>query len=235
MGKTLVFLSVLAMSPWSGTMAFDVEAGFGCWEVDPGAYNCVGSPGWEQLPNGTNSYSSQVDACYPFTSSAVDDFLGNGTGVIGVGWWGLYWNGGIGVPDAFDISIYVDAGGAPAGNPDAGGALFYEQHADYHETYETATSASYCTTFVDPFTDENGLTYWIGIQAVFCFPPQWGWATGAGDGVDVCFGFPFLGIPYWTTGASVFGVTSDMSFALLSDGMIPTGATSWSAIKNLYR
>jgi hypothetical protein len=124
----------------------------------------------------------------------------------------------------------------PAGDPESGGALLFETHADYNETFSGATEADYCTVLDGSFFDEPDVKYWLGIQAVFCFPPQWGWSTGSGNGVDVWFGFPLLGFPYWVPGAAVFGFTSDMAFLLtLGDIGTPTKDTTWSSIKNLYR
>jgi hypothetical protein len=148
----------------------------------------------------------------------------------------VYWNGGVVAPDGFDISIWADTGGMPAGDPESGGALFFETHADYHETFSGATEADYCTNFSGSFYSEPDVTYWLGIQAVFCFPPQWGWSTGVGNGVDVWFGFPLLGYPYWTPGVSAFGFTSDMAFLFFSECIgTPTKDTTWSKVKNLYR
>jgi hypothetical protein len=237
MKQALAYFSVIALSFWTSAVALDVQSGVGYHAMDEsGAYDCFsGFIGWEQLPNGASGFSSQVDVCYPFTSCTADDFTGDGGPVVGVGWWGVYWNGGVVAPDGFDVSIWADAGGMPAGNPESGGALFYETHADYHETFSGPTEADYCTDFVNGLFVEDGVTYWLGIEAVFCFPPQWGWSTGTGDGVDVWFGFPLLGYPYWTPGVNVFGFTSDMAF-LLFDGIgTPTKDTTWSTIKNLYR
>jgi hypothetical protein len=238
MKKVFAFFSAFALAGVGSAMALDIESGIGYHSMDEsGAYDCDGIVKWEQLPNGGSGFSSQVDVCYPFSSSVADDFVGDGHVTHGVGWWGVYWNGGVVVPDAFEIKIYADAGGMPAGNPDSGPFLFSESTTDYHETFSGATEADYCTNFADPagFYKEPDVKYWLGIQAVFCFPPQWGWSTGSGNGVDVWFGFPLLGYPYWVPGVSVFGFTSDMAFLLLNDIDSPTEDTTWSTIKNLYR
>jgi hypothetical protein len=245
MKKVFAFFSAFALAGVGSAMALDVESGFGYHAIDQaGAYDCDGAVKWEQLPNGVNGYSSQVDVCYPFDSATADNFVGDGETLIGAAWWGIYWGGTPVVPSGFYVTVYADAGGVPNTPPPPGGAgimSWYVPAPFYNETFSSASEADYCFNVADatppsPFLKEDGARYWISFQAEFCFPPQWGWTTGSGDGVDVQFGFPLLGTPYWTAGALVFGVPSDMGFFLLNetDGT-PTEDTTWSTIKNLYR
>jgi hypothetical protein len=243
--RAVAFFSVLALSLWSSAIALDVQSGIGYHSIDEsGAYDCGGLIYWEQLPNGASGFSSQVDVCYPFDSATADNFVGRGDDVLGASWWGVYWNGGVVVPDAFYVTIYADAGGIPNTPPPPTGGGLISWHIPapgYHETFSGATEADYCFWVQDadppvPLFAEQDVPYWISIQALFCFPPQWGWSTGTGDGTDVWFGFPLLGYPYWTPGVSVFGFTSDMAFFLNSIGPITQARDmTWSTIKNLYR
>jgi hypothetical protein len=244
MKKALAFFSVLALSFWTSAIALDVQSGIGYHNMeDSGAYDCAGDVYWEQLPNGGSGFSSQVDVCYPFDSATADNFMGDGGSMIGAGWWGVYWNGGVVVPDAFYVTVYADAGGVPNTPPPPGGGglmSWYVPAPFYNETFSGATEADYCFNVENadpttPFFKEDGVPYWISFQAVFCFPPQWGWSTGAHDGTDVWFGFPLLGYAYWTPGVNVFGFTSSMAFLILVDCVTPTESTTWSTIKNLYR
>jgi hypothetical protein len=243
--RAVALFSVLALSLWSSAIALDVQSGLGYHSMDQsGAYDCSGLVYWEQLPNGASGFSSQVDVCYPFDSATADNFVAYDSYLGGAGWWGVYWNGGVVAPDAFYVTVYADAGGVPnTPPPPTGGGLitWYVPAPYYNETFSGATEADYCFNVEDadppvPLALDGGVPYWISFQAVFCFPPQWGWSTGANDGVDVWFGFPLLGYAYWTPGVNVFGFQSSMAFLLLTQFIgTPTKDTTWSTIKNLYR
>jgi hypothetical protein len=155
---------------------------------------------------GGNSLSSQLDLFYPFVSQIADDFiLTEGMNVTDVHWWGIYWNG---TPlDACDFYIYFYAddgtgnaptgGGMPDPSPTALATYFFTgltgQPLDPNGFYE------YDVTLSSPFPAYAGVKYWIAIQAVFGFPPQWGWAqTGGIQLHDAMQGFPLLGYDFWT-------------------------------------
>ena len=70
------------------------------------------------------------------------------------------------------------------------------------------------------FNATAGTTYWVGIQAVMFFPPQWGIsASNTMQGSEMMFGFPLLGTDYWTPGSVVFGTPRDTAFQLY--GAVP--------------
>jgi hypothetical protein len=190
-------------------------------------FDCEGDTKWEQLPNGGGLMSSQDDVVYPFTSDLADDFAGDGEDLTGVGWWGGYWNGTAVPPDAFNVRVFADNGGMP------GDMIYEHQTADYNET--VGSPNGYCTN-MPAFNKADGATYWLSVQAVLVFPPQWGWASGDGNGVGVWQRFPLLGFEDWTSSEVAFGDVRDASFVLYNeDGVLPVEEKTWSSVKNLYR
>ena len=85
-------------------------------------------------------------------------------------------------------------------------------------------------------TIENLTNPAFDITAIFCFPPQWGWANGDGDGVEMHFRSAFFGFPDWVLGTVVFGNFREQSFILYNGdgGGTPVDETTWSGIKDLY-
>jgi hypothetical protein len=78
--------------------------------------------------------------------------------------------------------------------------------------------------------------YHVSIQAVICFPPQWGIATGTGNGVQGSFKSALFGFPSWVPNSTIFGVPYELALLLYAgETSTPTEEVSWSAIKNLYR
>jgi hypothetical protein len=192
------------------------------------AFDCTGTIKWEQPPDGASGLSSQDDTCYPFQSECADDFMGDGQSVIGVGWYGVYWNGTPLAPDAFNIRFYSDSSGFP------GTELSLTTSSNYNET--AGAPNGYCSD-VTAFSKADGVKYHVSIQAVMCFPPQWGIGTGTGNGVQGSFKSALFGFPDWTTNSTIFGVPYELAFLLYNDedGGTPTEEASWSTIKNLYR
>ncbi len=192
------------------------------------AFDCFGEIYYEQPPNGLSGLSSQDDVCYPFVSEVVDDFLGAGSDLVGTGWWGVYWGGSPLPPDAFRIKIYPESvtGGVP-------GELVYEvTTTDYNETLGDPNG--YCANF-DPFTIADGQRYFVGFQAIFCFPPQWGESTGDGNGMQGLFKSEFFGWPDFVPNDEVFGVPYESAFLLYEDSVVPIHHGSWAFVKGLYR
>jgi hypothetical protein len=182
---------------------------------------------WEQPPDGASGLSAQDDACYPFQSECADDFVGNGNPIDAVGWYGVYWNGSPIAPDAFNIRFYSDAAGFP------GAELGITTSSDYNET--VGDPYGYCTE-VDWLWTNYGIKYHISIQAVLCFPPQWGIGTGVGNGTQGSFKSALFGFPDWVTNSTIFGVPYELAFLVYEGyGTSPAKETSWSAIKDLYR
>mgnify|MGYP000157575213 CR=1 FL=1 len=157
-------------------------------------------------PGATSTgYSSQLDAVYPFQSQVADDFvLQAGANVItDVHWWGVWWNPGPpGNATAFRIIIYGDAGGKPTGgNPDPTPTALKVWTIPAAAAGETPSGSffSYAADVsADPFIATPGVQYWIAIQSVNTFPPQWGWVTNSAGAGNAHQGFPLLGTPYWT-------------------------------------
>jgi len=190
------------------------------------AFDCEGETKWEQLPNGGGAMASQDDVVYPFTADLADDFMGDGDDMVGVGWWGSYWNGTVAAPDAFNINIYADNGGMP------GDLIYSDQTAEYNET--VGAPNGYCSQ-IETFNKAEGVTYWLSVQAVLVFPPQWGWVGGDGNGVGVYQRFPLLGFDDWTDSVTAFGNVRDAAFVLYNDEVVvPVEEKTWTEIKGLY-
>ena len=175
---------------------------------------------WDNYPAGPAAgfMSSQLDLVYPFDSQTADDFWGV-SAVNHVQWNGGFWNGSpIAIPD-WNILFYADAGGMPTGGPadPTGTALFHYivSGGDVTEVGEADGSITYDVDIPDTALSA-GDTYWIAIQPVFAFPPQWGisMALDSIQGSECMFGFPLLGTDYWTPGSVTFGTPRDMAFRL---------------------
>ena len=180
---------------------------------------------FDNIPAGYNmntAMSSQFDSNYPFDSQTADDFvIGGGvdTFVTGVNWWGSFFNGPAAPVSAFNILIYADAGGVPTGGPNdpSGTALasYTLLPGEWSEVDIDGNDFEYSAKLPASFTATAGETYWLAVQAVMFFPPQWGIDQSAGvQGSNNVIGFPLLGIPYWSDGAAVFGVKLDDAFQL---------------------
>ena len=117
-------------------------------------------------------------------AEVADNFMGDGADVVGVGWWGVYWNGTPLPPDGFNIRIYADNGGLP------GDLLYEETAATYNET--AGDPYGYCANLAAPFAKADGVGYHLSVQAQFCFPPQWGYSSGDGDGLQASFKSAFF-------------------------------------------
>lgn len=168
--------------------------------------------------------SSQLDTAYPFDSQIADDFnlpIGPNNepawNVTDVHWEGGFW-GGDPTPGDFRIMFYADAGGQPTGGPgDPTGtalAVYDFGHAEVNET-PNAQGYEYYVDLPDPFVADADTPYWIAIQWVGFFPPQWGISVSdTMQGSPVWMGFPLLGNDYWTPGYIPFGNDRDMAFKL---------------------
>lgn len=175
---------------------------------------------WDNIPNGyldTSLSSSQLDTAYPFDSEVADDFElaccppGQHWEVTDVHWWGGYWNQDPIVPNttAFNIKFWGDTiegldhrpYGAPDGTLEGDVPL-----AEYNIPIENVTVTdigsgiyAYSVDLPDAWLPECDTRYWISIQSVNLFPPQWGW-SGASDNQQLStarYGFPLLGTAYW--------------------------------------
>jgi hypothetical protein len=185
---------------------------------------------WEQLPDGTTGLASQYDALYPLNAEVADDFMGDGTLLLGIEWWGLYWNGEPVPPESFLVRVYTST-------PDSlpGEQVYESTTTDFNEV--TDDPNHYCTLFAgDPFHKLDGVQYFVSVQARLHFPPQWGWATGVGNGREVRFRGAQFGYPDWVRGTVVFGVPAyDVAFRLLNTNDVPVRESTWSSLKALYQ
>jgi hypothetical protein len=80
------------------------------------------------------------------------------------------------------------------------------------------------------------VTYELSIVASLCYPPQWGWATGDGDGQQGCWRSQLFGVPEWVPFTEVPpGLEPfDLAFAVYSEQAVPAMEASWGTIKHLY-
>ena len=164
--------------------------------------------------------SSQLDAAYPFNSQAADDFrLNITTGITGVHWWGAFWNPSEGVnPADFNIIFYADAGGMPTGagmdDPTSTALAVYFMPQVTGIPTGGIAEYEYEVFLPEDFVANADTIYWIAIQWVGQYPPQWMWDTNGNNPEQLSpamQGFPAVGYPYWLdTG---YG---DMAFYLTS-------------------
>lgn len=166
-------------------------------------------------------FSSQLDTVYPFDSQAADNFvLASNYIVTGVNWSGGWFNSNGSGTDhnatAFNIYFYADngAGTAPVGGPGSEFASYNIAIGSVTVNPTGVDSADYHVDLGPGLSLNGGTNYWIAIQSVNVFPPQWGWASNgvAGNAVQ---GFPLLGLPYW----GLISPASDMVFSL--EGIVP--------------
>ncbi len=163
-----------------------------------------------------NGLSSQYDTAYPFESHVADDFvLGSNTTVTAVNWCGLYWNPG--TPHnatSFNILFFADNGfgSAPIGGPGSEFASFNIGIGSVTVSSLGGDAEAYSASLGAGVALSAGTTYWMAIQAVSDYPPQWGWGSN-GLGGNSVQGFPLLGVAYWT------GTGFDQCFSL--EGVVP--------------
>lgn len=181
---------------------------------------------WDNGAATGNALSSQMDLAYPFDSQTADDFrLADQNGGAGpyvitdVHWDGVYWNGFPGNPaQGFNIQFYADAGNKPTGGPgNPNGTAVTTQFIPIGSTNETATvnGFSYDTVLTLPFLATATTRYWLGVQAVLDFTPQWGWSVSTlQQGIESQFGFPLLGANYWVPSGDVLGARVDQAYTL---------------------
>jgi len=177
---------------------------------------------WDNGGDAGYAYSSQLDEVYPFDSQVADDFiLTDAMNVTDVHWWGAFWNGPPDEVDPSDFYIYIYAddgtGNAPTGagmEHPQGTALatyFFPQLTGY--PLSPNGNHEYNVTLSPPFQATGGVKYWIAIQAVFPYPPQWGWVNTDIIQLNTAVqGFPLLGYPFWTMDNGV-----DMAFYLTGE------------------
>jgi len=177
---------------------------------------------WDNGDPGNMLIASQWDSIIPFNAQTADDFMfDTDTEIFGIGWYGGFWNGPpVDICD-FTIYLYSDdgTGNAPTGggtdNPEVTALETFfvedvvgEPIIEYSYYYEVVLET--------PFVAQQDVKYWLVIQCVLNYPPQWGWyetytsiqlshAVQGFPGHDDC--------PYWTETEY-----NDQSFYLFGEG-----------------
>jgi len=185
--------------------------------------------------------SSQLDLAYPFNSQVADDFqLETDMLITDVHWWGVFWNPGGGPnPAQFNIIFYADAGGMPTGagmpDPTPTALKVYNFPAVTGVPGPGPDQYEYDVVLPEPFTAMANEHYWIAIQWVGNFPPQWGWYTN-GNNPELLStsvqGFPLLGLPYWSQhsyGDTAFYLTGQIPQPPVPD-LDCQGSLSWTGV-----
>ena len=146
--------------------------------------------------------------------------------VTSVFWVGGYWNQDPIVPNTthFRIIFYNDDGGQPTGagmpDPTSTSLYFYEIPIESVEVVSLGSDKyAYTATLPTSATFQASTTYWIAVQSVNLFRPQWGFMKVIDRQLNNARrGFPTLGTPYWES-----DLASDMAFRLTGyyDGPAP--------------
>ena len=157
-------------------------------------------------------YASQNDTTGGFGNFATvyDNFtLGLSANLTGVSFTGGYFNpNSVASITSFVLQIYGDSLGQP-------GSSLYTTTVPGNGG-ESCDATPICTyTFNVAFAAAAGTQYWMSIVPTVGYPPQWGWATGAG-GDSVAYQ-DFLG--------ARGKLGADMAFSLDATPAVPEPAT----------
>ena len=214
-----------SVSPGSG----DGVPGFGTFPAGDIIFDNIGPNGG--YTTGAGSPASQLDPGYPFDSGAADDFTMNDAYFIeDVHWVGAFFTGtgGPNTIQSFNIIIWPDANGVPAGGTPVGNPPDYNQALAFYDIAGNANQMdngdgtnSYWVDLPVPFETTAGTTYWLEVQAVFPFAPQWAFQHTFGEqGNHAVQGFDFLDLAFWSPVAG----PGDMAFQLTGT-LVPEPAT----------
>lgn len=184
-----------------------------------------GSVIWDNYPVGNKpafdfSFAEPGDVD---VSQVGDDFMFSGSAYEITA---VEWSGGsiepFGVEPVteFNIFVHADDGTNTAPTlPERSSAIFSETLIPVAAVTSTPNAQfggffdfSYCLT--TPFITEDGVKYWIAVQAVTDGSAQW--ALLRSNAMQLSpgrFGFPGIGVPYWT-GIVGDGIEADTSFRL---------------------
>lgn len=204
----------------------------------PSSFALAGDVIWEQLPDGVDyTLSSQDDACYPFTNQLADDFVTDTDQAIqGVRWWGGYWNGTeTPPPPTVRFEIWRDDLDEPCPSQSAE-RIYSEETGDVLERPADGLpegTLEYAAALPRGFVPTPGERYWLSILLVFCYPPQWGIATGVGNDREACFRTDW-GIAPWVAASTVFGAPYETAFVIKSAPPTPVAGITWSRLKGFY-
>ncbi len=181
---------------------------------------------WDNYPNGNGGFygPSQLDYVFPFESQTADDFVAGDWTITAVEWNGRFVSFDPTAHPDWNIIFYADADGKPTGGPDdptdtaivlysiTSDQVSLEQESDYSFTGYVELPEDFVTV--------EGVIYWIVMQAVFQYPPQWcvNEAIDSHQGYASQAGFPMLDFLYWTDSEDMWGSPKDMCFRLWGTG-----------------
>lgn len=184
----------------------------------------------------TNTWSSQFDTNLPLVSQVADDFtLGTNATVQTIRFWGGFYNGSPTTISSFNVRVYADAGGLPTGTPGdpSGTALHsFTVSATALDTGAFVFGNSifrYDVNLGAGFLAAAGTTYWLSIQSVLSYPPQWGWASQASTGNSAALWGPVFGINTWRSDV-ILGDTQFQLFGATGGGVPLPGAAGLAAL-----
>jgi len=187
--------------------------------------------------------ASQLASDYPFYAEAADDFVcADGGAIVAVEWWGAYWNPG--APphaDGFVVRVYENDAGARF--PVPGDVVFEQTCLTYTEELLADQSwwyRYYCE--LEPaFGPEEGVTYWLSVQALYPWYEggQWGWGECVSEdywGGEAVYVFDALGVTDWAPVSSSDPYEHrECAFVLYQNITSPVAESSWTCIKGLFR
>ena len=185
---------------------------------------------WDNGDPGILVIASQLDNNIPMNAQSADDFLfEEDTNIFGVGWYGGFWNGEPTDVGDFNIFFYEDdgTGNSPTGegteHPETTALQSYqfenvvgEEIIDFSYAYEVDLDP--------PFNAQHGVKYWIVIQMIIDYPPQWGCYQTYNQMTlsPAVQGFLPAEIPFWTDiEGSCGGPVDDLAFYLIGEDENP--------------
>ncbi len=201
----------------AGQLALDARAG----EVPAVIYDNIEANGGPD-PAGA-SPASQTDPAFPFEAAAADDFILPASplcrwGVTGLQWTGKYWNDATpGAITGFRIVFWNDDAGTPRGGglptADLNQALaVFDIAGSAGESSSGPDAYAYEATLPSSLELMPGVRYWVQIQAIAEYPPQWGLhITQTRLGLGPMQYFDLLLLPAWTAVPD----DGDLAFRLL--------------------
>ncbi len=210
-----------------------------------------GAPDWPTFESPASQLS--LGGQYLFDAGAADDFMlgpsGQGDGswlVTDVHWSGAYFNGPAIKPSGFNVIFWPDAGGVPAGGqapglpPDYGQALaIYNFAGDANQTLDPGGDGeaqfNYWVDLPVAFNAAANTSYWVEVQPVFEFPPQWAFQRTIGPqaiGAPAVQGFDLLNLAFWSPAGGGVGLT-DLTFSLTGTPIPAPGALALLGVAGL--
>jgi hypothetical protein len=201
-------------------------------------FDNIGPNGGVQFNSG-NSQPSQLDNGFGFDAGLADDFQlpanPGGWTVTDVTWYGRFVTG-LPVPiGGFNIIFWPDAGGQPAGGQGPGVGPKYSNALAIYNNVPASSGPSgggdanfvYSATLPSALAVQDGVTYWIEIQAVTNYPPLWDpEMTVASQLARPHDGWTLFSTPFWTD----IGASQDMAFQLGGTAVPEPGASMFAVL-----